>query len=128
MQVSPLRDGSAVASVEMTDLWEYESGELLLKHREMVRRKNLVLGSEFVEEFDGCGAVVVESVVDVLREVVVKGRRGERKEWLPVPHDSVDVGETIVAAVLEIFDELRRCCAGTVESVVAYSPDGSYPG
>ena len=80
------------------------------------------------EELDGGYAVVIERVVDVAGEVVADGFGGDGDARRPLGDERVDVGETVVAGLLKVFDELRGGDRGGGESFGANSPDGGDPG
>ena len=62
---------------------------------------------EAAEEDDGVEAVGREGVVDVVGQVVADGFGWEGDAWGPLGRRVFDVGEAMVAGLLEVGDELR---------------------
>ena len=63
-------------------------------------------GGVAAEEFDGGDAVGRERVVDVAGEVVADGGGRDGDARRPLFDERVDVGEAVVAGVLQVVDEL----------------------
>ncbi len=85
-------------------------------------------GGVLAEEIDGLDAGGVESVVDVVGEVVADGRGWDGDAWGPLMDEVFDVGEAVVAGVGEVFGELGGGDVAGGERLGAGGPDGGDPG
>lgn len=91
-------------------------------------REDGLLCGEFAEEHEGFEAGGVERVVDVFGEVGADGAGGDAEARRPFLDESVDVCEAVIAAVIEIGDELGGGERAGFEGPGADSPDGGHPG
>lgn len=84
-----------------------EDFESLKKAKIWERCEDADLGGVLAEELDGADAIGVESVVDVVGEVVADGFGQEREAGRPLVDEIFDVCEAVIAGECEVVDELR---------------------
>src|SRR6266702_910034 len=84
--------------------------------------QNTGIGGVAAEELDCGDAVLIQRVVDVAGQIVADGGGWKSDAGRPLFDERVDVGEAVVARLLEVVDDL--CRRDAVEGLRAGRPDG----
>src|ERR1700710_1426696 len=90
--------------------------------------KDISLGSVLAEQLYGAGAVVVEMIVNILRQIVANSgsRNGDTRR--PLFDELVDMGEPMVPRESKFFRELVRAKLEVAKGFGANRPDSRDPG